>query len=42
MKNKPFKAILGGTHMVRYSKEEVEQVANELEEKWPSRSEPLH
>ncbi|MFX1517401.1 MAG: MBL fold metallo-hydrolase [Promethearchaeota archaeon] len=34
MNNKPFKAILGGTHMVRYSKEEVEQVANILDEKY--------
>ncbi|MFX1283410.1 MAG: MBL fold metallo-hydrolase [Promethearchaeota archaeon] len=34
LKNKPFKAIIGGTHMVRFSKNEVEQVANVLEEKY--------
>jgi 7,8-dihydropterin-6-yl-methyl-4-(beta-D-ribofuranosyl)aminobenzene 5'-phosphate synthase len=31
MKNKKIKAIIGGTHMVRFSKEEVDQVANVLE-----------
>jgi len=34
MKNKPFKAIIGGTHMVRFSKEEVEHVADVLEREY--------
>ena len=34
MINKPFKAIIGGTHMVRFSKEEVEQVADVLEKEY--------
>ncbi len=34
MKNKSFNAIIGGTHMVRYSKKEVEQVADVLEEEY--------
>ena len=34
IKKKPFKAIVGGTHMVRYSKEEVAEVADSLETKY--------
>jgi 7,8-dihydropterin-6-yl-methyl-4-(beta-D-ribofuranosyl)aminobenzene 5'-phosphate synthase len=34
MRKKSFKAIIGGTHMVRYSKKEVEEVADILEGKY--------
>jgi 7,8-dihydropterin-6-yl-methyl-4-(beta-D-ribofuranosyl)aminobenzene 5'-phosphate synthase len=34
MKNKPFRAIIGGTHMVRFSENEVHHVANLLEQEY--------
>ena len=34
MKDKPIKVIIGGTHMVRFSQEEVSQVADVLEQEY--------
>lgn len=34
MKNKPFKTIIGGTHMVRFSQKEVSEVADVLEQEY--------
>lgn len=36
MKKKPIKAIIGGTHMVRFSKKEVNEVAEKLKEDYGS------
>ena len=36
MKNKPIRTIIGGTHMVRFSKQEVSEVADILEQQYES------